>query len=130
MGDTITPALFAVGVVNLVMFPVIAFLLKRFIGAKMDMYDEKREIARAEAERARQDSRAWRGAMENGMKSLLRAELLHENHKWTQRGYCPFESKQYLERLHDAYKGVGGNSIGDKLYEETINLPSSPDKTA
>ena len=123
--ESITPTLITVGCINLLMFPVLAWLLKRFIGARMDAYDKKRELARAEAERSRADSRLWRQAMENGMKSLLRAELLHENNKWTAKGYCPFESKQYLEKLHSSYKGVGGNSLGDKLYEETISLPTN-----
>ena len=125
--DAITQQVIALAALQLLMCPLVVFLIKRFVGRRMDAYDEKREQARREAEQARQDSRLWRQAMENGMKSLLRAELLHENRKWTAKGYCPFESKQYLERLHMAYAGVGGNSIGDKLYEETINLPSSPD---
>lgn len=125
--ETITPTLIIVGCINLLMFPVLTWLLKRFIGARMDAYDAKREAARMEAERSRADSRLWRQAMEDGMKSLLRAELLHEHNKWTARGYCPFDSKQYLEKLHSAYNGVGGNSIGDKLYEETISLPTMKD---
>lgn len=122
--EAITPTLIAVGIVNLLMFPLLAALIKRFVGRRMDAYDERRELARVEAEQARADSRTWRRAMEDGMKSLLRAELLHEHNKWTEREYCPFESKKYLERLHAAYKGVGGNSIGDKLYDETIALPT------
>jgi hypothetical protein len=125
--ETITPTLIIVGCINLLMFPVLTWLLKRFIGVRMDSYDAKREAARMEAERSRADSRLWRQAMEDGMKSLLRAELLHEHNKWTARGYCPFDSKQYLEKLHSAYNGVGGNSIGDKLYEETISLPTMKD---
>lgn len=124
MMDAITPTLIAVGIVNLIMFPVLAWAIKRGLGAKLDAMDERRELARIQRESETKERRMWQQAMETGMKSLLRAELLHEHNKWTGKGYCPFESKQYLERLHDAYKGVGGNSIGDRLYEDTIALPT------
>lgn len=123
--EAITPALIVVGAINLLMFPVLAWIIKRSLGAKLDAMDEARELARKQREDDARLSRMWRDAMESGMKSLLRAELLHENRKWAAKGYCPFESKQYLERLHDAYKGVGGNSLGDRLYEQTVALPTT-----
>ena len=119
------PPLIAVGIVNLLTFPLIVWLIERFIGKRLDKMEESRNIARHKAEEEAKDTKTWRDAMESGMKSLLRAELLHEHNKWMRRGYCPYESKQYLQRLHEAYKGVGGNSIGDRLYEETIALPTN-----
>lgn len=123
--EIITPTLIIVGCVNILTFPLLLWLMERFIGKRLDRMDEKREMARQAAENEAKDGRLWRVAMEGGMKSLLRAELLHEHNKWAKRGYCPFESKQYMERLHDSYKGVGGNSIGDKLYDEVISLPTN-----
>ena len=120
----ITTEVLVLGVINLLAFPILAFFIKRGIGRKLDEMDEKRESARRQRESEVKDSRMWQQSMERGMKSLLRAELLHEHNKWVRKGYCPFSSKKYLESLHDAYKGVGGNSIGDKLYEETISLPT------
>lgn len=116
--------LLAVGAVNLLMFPVLAFIIKRGLSKKLDSMDEKRELARRQSESEASENRLWRQAMEGGMKSLLRAELLHEHNKWVDRGHCPMNSKEYLTRLYNAYKGVGGNSIGDALYRETMELPT------
>lgn len=122
--EGVTPTLIAVGFVNLLMFPLLVFLIKRFVGQRLDRFDESRELARREAEDARTESRLWRTNITNGIKSLLRAELLHEHTKWTSRGWCPLESKEYLKRLHDAYAGVGGNDMGDRLYQEVMDLPT------
>ena len=43
-------SLITVGVVNLLMFPILAALIKRGIMKKLDAMDEKREIARRQTE--------------------------------------------------------------------------------
>ena len=42
--EALTPALFAVGAVNLVMFPLLVWFIKRYL----ERFDGKRERARAE----------------------------------------------------------------------------------
>lgn len=126
--EAITPALIAVGCLNLLMFPVLAFLIKRYLGQKLDTYDEKRERARKEAENAREESRLWRKAMERGMRSMLRAELISEHAKWTDLGYCPTDPRGHVTRCHQAYNDLGGNSFGDDLYEQVSALPLYPPK--
>lgn len=125
--DLITPTLIAVGVVNLLMFPVLAWFIKRGIGKKLDAMDEKRELARRQRETEVEDRRVWREAMERGMRAILRAEIVAEHRKWTGRGYCSLSSKDYITRLASAYHGLGGNDVGDALYGEIMELPTESD---
>ena len=120
----ITTTIVATSLVNLIMFPLLLWLIERFIGKRLDRMDSSRENARLEMESEARDSRLWRQAMEAGMRSLLRAEIVSEHRKWMKRGYCPLESKEYLTRNHAAYKGLGGNDIGDSLYEQVMKLPT------
>jgi len=122
--EGITPALLAVGFVDLLMFPLLLWLIKRTIGKRLDRMDENREVARRELEKDAKDSKIWQQAMEAGMRSLLRSEIVNEHRRWTKRGYCPLASKEYLTRCHSAYKELGGNDIGDALYEQVTNLPT------
>lgn len=63
-------------------------------------------------------------ALENGVLSLLRTEIIRQHDKWTNRGYCPIYAKDALEKAYIAYHDLGGNGTITKLYQETINLKS------
>ncbi len=61
-----------------------------------------------------------------GVQSLLRAEIIRSNEKYTERGHCPIYAKEALKRQYTAYHNLGGNDIATKLYEECIALPERP----
>lgn len=65
-------------------------------------------------------------ALENGMLSLLRAEIIRQNDKWTEKGYCPIYAKDALEKAYNSYHELGGNGTMTKLYNETIALDEEP----
>ena len=73
---------------------------------------------------AEQDKRMV--AMENGLQSLLRSEIIRANDKYVGQGYCPVYAKEALRRAYDAYHGLGGNDIATKLYEDCMKLPENP----
>lgn len=116
--DAVTPALIAVGCVDLLMFPMVVWVLKRFIGSKLDDLARRRESERITIE-------MHDAAMEKGMRSLLRAELIHEHRKWTGKGYCPLESKEYAQHTYEAYHELGGNDIGTSMYHDLMALPTN-----
>lgn len=122
--DAVTPTLIVVGCVNLLMFPVLTFVLKRYLGRMLDGFDQKREDARLEQERESERTEAHQTAIEKGMRSLLRAELIHEHRKWHNKGYCPLESKEYVQHTYEAYHGLGGNDIGTSMYHDIMKLPT------
>ncbi len=109
--------------------PVIVYLMQRATGKKLDAFDRKREEARARQEEEMQRNAEWRRAMTGGMRSMLRSELLHEHTKWTKRGYCPLESKEYAQRTYESYHSLGGNGIGTSMYEDIMALPLAPRET-
>lgn len=62
-------------------------------------------------------------ALENGMLSLLRAEIIRQHDKYTDRKCCPIYAKDALEKAYAAYHELGGNGTITKLYNDTMALP-------
>lgn len=107
--------------------PIVSWLVKRFIGKRLDDFDRSREEARTERAEREREEREWQEAMTAGMRSMLRSELISEHRKaHEQGGWCSLESKEYVERTYNAYHSLGGNGIGTSLYEEIMALPSKP----
>lgn len=65
-------------------------------------------------------------AMADGLKSLLRAEIIRSHDKYIGQGYCPVYAKEALKRSYEAYHALGGNDVATKLYNDSINLPENP----
>lgn len=65
-------------------------------------------------------------SLENGMLSLLRAEIIRQHDKYTDRKYCPIYAKDALEKAYNAYHNLGGNGTITKIYNDTIALPEEP----
>lgn len=62
-------------------------------------------------------------AFRDGLQCLLRAEIIRQHEKWTDRGYCPIWAKQALTREYKAYHALKGNDVATALYEEAMELP-------
>lgn len=67
-------------------------------------------------------------AVENGVQSLLRAEIIRQNEKWVERGYCPVYAKDAVRREYEAYHALGGNGVITDLYNDILELPEMPPK--
>lgn len=65
-------------------------------------------------------------AMREGVRSLLRAEIIRAYEKYTERGYCPIYAREPLTKVYEAYHAMGGNGTGTDFYRKTIALPSEP----
>lgn len=66
-------------------------------------------------------------AVELGLQSLLRAEIIRQHEKWSDKHYCPIYAKEALRRTYESYHLLGGNDIATGLYNDTVALP---DRTA
>lgn len=64
-------------------------------------------------------------AMREGLRSLLRSEIIRAYEKYTERGYCPIYAREPLTKVYEAYHAMGGNGTGTKFYNDTMDLPSS-----
>ena len=112
-----------VAAIAAIITPTVVFVMQRATAKKLDAFDQKREDARVEREAEERRTAEWQEAMTGGMRSMLRAELLHEYNKWTDKGYCPMESKEYVERTYSSYHALGGNGLGTSMYNEVMALP-------
>lgn len=65
-------------------------------------------------------------AMQSGLQSLLRAEIIRQHEKYTDRGYCPIYAKDALRREYESYHLLGGNGVITDLYNDLIALPELP----
>lgn len=62
-------------------------------------------------------------ALVDAVRCLLRAEIIRQNEKWVEKGFCPVYAKQALSKAYTAYHSLKGNDVGTALYNETMALP-------
>lgn len=61
-------------------------------------------------------------AMEQGMRALLRQQLIDYHDQYVVRGApCPVGIKEQATSVYTAYHGLGGNGTGTHLYEEIMD---------
>lgn len=73
----------------------------------------------------------WKGlfkrekAVQEGVKSLLRNQIIEYHEKYEEKGYCPIYVKESARRSYEAYHELGGNGVVTKLYEDVMALPET-----
>lgn len=63
-------------------------------------------------------------AVREGLKSLLRGDIIRCHDKYTERNYCPIYAREALEKEYEAYHNLGGNGVVTHLMEEIRELPT------
>lgn len=67
-------------------------------------------------------------ALEKGVRSLLRNQIIEYHEKYTERRYCPIYVKESARHSYEAYHELGGNGVVTKLYEDLMALPEEEEK--
>lgn len=73
----------------------------------------------------------WKGmmkrerALQEGVRSLLRNQLIDYHDKYLRRGYCPIYVKESARRSYEAYHELNGNGVITKLYQDLMALPET-----
>ncbi len=62
--------------------------------------------------------------IENGLRSLLRAEIIRSHEKYMDREYCPVYAREALTRIYESYHALGGNGTMTELYKQVMALPT------
>ena len=62
-------------------------------------------------------------AIKKGLQALLRAQLILEYNKWTDRGYAPIYARQNFENCWEQYHALGKNGVMDDLHAKFLRLP-------
>lgn len=115
----LTPAFFAVGVVNLVAFPLLLWFIKR----QLERFDGKRDEARLEQAEAERQKIKQREAERTIILAMSRTMLLDNYEKCMSKGCYTVEEREVYHKLYEAYKDDGGNSIIDEIAPRIRALP-------
>lgn len=93
--------------------------------------DRRREMSEMERRR-RDESEALKRieattaslpAISNGVRQLLKAELVRCYEIWTEKGWIDTEGREHVDSIYRAYHSLAGNGTGTKLHEELMALP-------
>lgn len=61
-----------------------------------------------------------------GVQALLRAQMINDYYKYSEKGYAPLHAKDNFENCYKQYHALGANGMMDKLREEFLSLPLKP----
>lgn len=121
MDPTIAMVLSAV---EIFLVPLIIFIMQRGMGKKLDDFDKKRDSAREEQAKNREKDAEWKDSMTAGMRAMLRSELISEHRKVKKQKYASTTTKEYVEKVWNAYAKLSGNGLGKAIYEEIMSMPT------
>lgn len=62
-----------------------------------------------------------------GVQALLRAQMINDYNKWSERGYAPIYARQNFENCWEQYHSLGVNGVMDDLHRKFLELPTKED---
>jgi hypothetical protein len=120
--EAITPALFAVGAVDLLAFPLLLWFIKR----KLEKFDGKREEARTERAETERKAIEQREAERSIVLAIARTMLLNNWERCMDKGYYTVEEREVYHKLWVSYAQDGGNGIIEEIAPRIRALPMEP----
>ena len=63
-------------------------------------------------------------ALRDGMRSLLRRQIIMDCEKAVAENYCPTATKDTIEDMYQSYHALGGNGVVTHLKAQAMNVPS------
>lgn len=114
--DALTPAVFAVGAVNLIAFPLLLWFIKR----KLEKFDRKRDEARAE----QAEDKKQREAERSMLLAIARTMLLDNYEKCMEKGCYTLDEREVYSLLYKSYKEDKGNGVIDTIAKKIRELPT------
>lgn len=70
--------------------------------------------------KARDDTKA----VKKGVQALLRAKMIDEFDKWSEKGYAPINARQNFENCWQQYHSLGVNGVMDDIHTRFFELPT------
>lgn len=65
-------------------------------------------------------------AVKLGVQALLRAQMIGDYNKWSERGYAPIYARQNFENCWEQYHSLGANGVMDDIHKKFLSLPTNP----
>lgn len=116
------------GAVELLMLPVIIFLIKRSLGKRLDTFDAKRDEARIALAESERTAREQRDAERTIVLAIARTMLLNNYESCMDKGYYTVEEREVYSKLYKSYKEDKGNGVIDAIAPRIRALPTEPPK--
>ena len=61
-----------------------------------------------------------------GVQALLRAQMIHDYNKWSERGYAPIYARENFQNCWKQYHALGANGVMDDIHNKFLLLPIEP----
>ena len=126
--DQITAQLIITGAVEVLMLPILVFVLKHFVGKRLDKFDEKRDEARITQSELERRKLKQREAERTIILAMCRTMLLDNWEKCMNKGYYTVDEREVYHELYEAYKNDNGNGIIEEIAPRIRALPMEPPK--
>ena len=63
-------------------------------------------------------------ALRDGMRSLLRRQIIVDCEYAIKEGYCPASNKDTIDDMYNSYHALGGNGVVTQLKDHMMTLPT------
>lgn len=73
-----------------------------------------------------QKTRKDNEAIKKGIQAMLRAQMISEWNKWSEKGYAPIYARQNFENCWEQYHTLGANGVMDDIHVRFFQLPTEP----
>lgn len=65
-------------------------------------------------------------AIKKGIQAMLRAQMISEWNKWSEKGYAPIYARQNFENCWEQYHTLGANGVMDDIHVRFFQLQTEP----
>lgn len=62
-------------------------------------------------------------ALKLGMQALLRADMIRDYNKWSEKGYAPIYARENFLNVYNNYHQLGANGVMDDIKDRFMELP-------
>ena len=115
---------------EIILLPLVLFVVKRVISKRLDAFDQKRELARFERAENKRREYEQRDAERTIVLAMARTMLLDNFEKCMKKGCYTVDEREVYHKLYAAYKDDSGNGVIDTIAERIRQLPLEPPKKA
>ena len=68
-------------------------------------------------------AKADNDAVKLGIQALLRAQMISEWNRWSDKGYAPIYARENFENCYKQYEALGANGVITDLRKKFLELP-------
>lgn len=70
------------------------------------------------------DEREEREAIKAGLQALLRAQMVTDYNRYTEKGYAPIYARENFENCWVQYERLGSNGVMQSIHDKFMSLPT------